>query len=65
MNLLEGLLEEMNRNRELLVTYQEAGPNGAYGAWMIEADIESAEKAIGDGDIVAEMRCYTKLKENK
>ena len=65
MNLMAGLLEELNRNRELLTVYKEIGPAGMFGAAMITQDIEAAEKAIGSGDVVEMIVHYEKLKDNE
>lgn len=64
-NLAEGLVDELNRNRELLADYRQIGPPGQFGAAMIEADIKAAERAQGSGDVVEMLRCYNKLKSNK
>lgn len=62
-NLVEGLLEQMNRCRELIKQY-EGLPNGvgAFAAAMIRQDIVNAEKAIGCGDAVEMLRCFEALK---
>ena len=63
-NLMDALLQELNRNRELLALYRSI-PEGAYGALIIERDITDGEKAIAGGDTVAMLRIYERLKENK
>lgn len=65
MNLMEGLIEQMNRNRELLEAYKAIGIPGTFGSAMIIADIQAAEKAMGEGDTVAMLKCFAALKENK
>ena len=45
-NLIEGLLEEMNRCREVLKQYEQI-PTGAFGAMMIKQDIANAKAAMG------------------
>jgi len=62
---MEGLLEEMNRNRELLVQYAAIGPAGTLGAVLISQDIATAERAIADDDVVAMLRVYEALKNNE
>ena len=42
MNLIEGLHEELTRNRELLKLYQEI-PQGVFGATMIAHAISAGE----------------------
>ena len=64
MNLMEGMIEELNRNRELLKEY-EAIPQGVFGAAMIKKDIEDAEKAMGGGDVIEMLSCYETLKKNE
>lgn len=63
MNLVEGLLEQMNRCRELLKVYAKL-PEGAgmFAKMMIEREIKTAEDALGSGDTVAMMKAYATLK---
>jgi len=42
-NLMEGLLKELNRNKEILVEYEKI-PAGAFGALMIKQKITDAKK---------------------
>ncbi len=63
-NLIEGLNQQLVRNRELLKAYEEI-PTGAFGAVMIRKYIDVAEKAIADGDTVAMMRAYKALESTK
>ena len=62
-NLMEGLLKELARNRELLAEYKKI-PTGAFGAMMIQADIDKAEKAIANDDVAEMAKAYTALKES-
>ena len=64
MNLMEGLIEECNRNRELKKVYDEI-PTGAMGAALIQADIDRAEKAMGTGDVVEMLEIYNTMKSNE
>jgi len=72
MNLIEGLLSEMNRCRKLIVIYNTI-PNGSFEAAMkadlfismIKQDIVAAEEAMVSGDTVQMLRCYKALKECK
>ena len=64
-NLIEGLQEELKRNRELVKHYEEIGPAGIFGKTFIQRDIDLAEKAIATGDTVEMVRMYATLKENK
>lgn len=63
-NLMGGLLDEMNRCRELLKEY-ESIPQGAFGAAVIRADIVNAEIAIRENDVVKMLIAYQSLKECK
>lgn len=65
-NLIEGLMDEMNRNRELIKVYESLdGGVGAFGAAMMKQDVAEAERAISTGDIIAELQVYEKLKSNE
>jgi hypothetical protein len=61
----EEILVELKRNRELLKVYIDL-PNGVgiFGATMISNDIDTAEKALAEGDVVAILQAYEKLKGN-
>jgi len=61
----EAILDELKRNRELLQAYKDIGPAGAFGCVMISADIDAAEKALAENDVVAILQCYEKLKGNE
>lgn len=63
-NLMQGILSEIARNREILVHY-EAIPEGAFGAAMIKRTIAMAELAIAEGDVVAMMVEYQNLKDTQ
>ena len=58
-NIIEGIQDECNRCRELLKQYAEIGPVGAFGAMMIQKDIEEGEAAIASGDPI---RCIAAFK---
>lgn len=62
MNLMEGLLKEMNRAREVKALYDEI-PQGAFGSRMIQISIETAERAISLNDIGLMASAYKALKE--
>ena len=63
-NLIEGLLDEMNRAREMITEYQSLPKNaGAFTCMMIQKDISRAEKAIVSGDTIQMIACYKVLKE--
>lgn len=60
------ILVELKRNRELLAVYQGL-PDGAgfIGAQFITADIDTAEKALAENDVIAILQSYEKLKGNE
>jgi len=64
-NLFESLQQEIQRNIELKKQYEEIGQSGVFGATMIQRDIDAANKAIAEGDIIEELRIYETLKNNK
>ena len=59
-NLMEGLLSELNRVREVKAMY-DAIPQGKFGSMMIQQDIDRAEKAIKDNDVIEMVKAYKKL----
>lgn len=62
-NLIEGLLEEMNRVRELIKIYESLPDNaGFFGSSMMKVSITRAEKAIASGDVTEELRAFEDLK---
>jgi hypothetical protein len=66
MNLMEGILSECNRARELIKDYESIGSVGNFSKMMIQQTIDNAEKAIGeDADMITLMKVYEDLKENK
>jgi hypothetical protein len=60
-NLIEGILEQIDRCREVLTIY-ESIPVGAFGAAVIKQSIKDAEKAMATGDTVTMIACYKDLK---
>lgn len=63
-NLMDGLLDEMNRVRELISEYKSLpGGVGFIGASLMEIEIKKAEKSISSGDVVAMLVCYQSLKD--
>lgn len=61
MNLMEGLIEQANRCRDVLREYEKI-PEGAIGAAIIRQHITTAERAMGSGDVVAMLQAYEMLK---
>ena len=64
-NLMEGLLEEIDRNNILLEAYKSIGTPGTFGAAGITTDLKTAKEAIGSGDVVAMVRAYRTLQGNQ
>ncbi len=64
-NLMDGLLSEMNRVREIIKEYEHPALKGAgnIAAYMMKMDIANAEKCIGEGDTIQMLVSYSKLKE--
>jgi hypothetical protein len=60
-NLVEGLLDEMNRCRELLKDYEQIGPAGMFGHAAITEAIRNGEKALGGGDIAEMVAAFKAL----
>jgi len=60
----EDIQVEIKRNQELLQLYKEI-PTGLFGATMIQADIDSAIKALAEGDIIEILKAYERLKNNE
>lgn len=65
-NLMDGLISEMNRVRELIKEYEHPMLKGAgfVAASFMKIDIQNAEKAISSGDVVQMLVCYDELKKN-
>lgn len=65
MNLVEGLMAELDRNKELLKEYEAIGPVGVFGATLVKAYIKAGTEALASGDTVAMLAAYQKLKNTK
>lgn len=63
--MIRALLNEIDRNTELLAQYKSIGPAGAFGAEFIAADIKYAKEAIATGDTVAMVRLLAKMRNNE
>jgi len=62
-SLAEELPRQQARCRELLEDAILIGPNGAFLACMLRADLARAETAAASGDCVAMMRALQSLQE--
>lgn len=63
-NIIQGLLEEIARNRELLKEYERI-PEGIFGVAVIKHTIARAELAMAQGDTIAMIIEYQNLKETQ
>ena len=62
-SLGEALPREMARVRDVVIpAYLETGAGGSFAAALMRADLDLAAKAMIEGDIVAMVRIYQKLK---
>ena len=64
-NLMDGLIAQLKRNRELLKEYEKIGMAGAFGRIAIQRDIDAAEQAIKDNDVVAMVQAYANMENNE
>lgn len=62
VNLVQGILAECNKCRNLLKQYDEIGAAGVFGKAMISGAIREAEAALGSGDVVRMLATYKALK---
>lgn len=63
-NLMDGLLYEMNRVRELIKEYDRL-PDGVgfFGSSIMRCSINEAEKSISSGDVLKMINAYEDLKD--
>ena len=64
-NLIEALLEELDRNRVLLEIYRDIGNAGVFAGRMIELEMERTKKAMAERDTAKMIRCLKALQRNK
>jgi len=62
MNLVQGMLEELARARELLKVYEDI-PTGAFGAAVIRAAIKDAEQSMAVQDLPDMIRAFKALEK--
>ena len=60
--LADALPKEMARVRTVLGYYKEIGPAGAIGAMFIEQDLQAADIAVMNGDVVAMIQSLETLR---
>ena len=64
-HLSEGLLSEMNKAKDLIAKYNELPDSeNSIKASLIKKDIEDAQKAISEGNIVQMLISFKRLKYN-
>ncbi len=61
-NLMEGLLSEMNRVREIIAEYDKI-PAGYFVAAFMRDSVKNAETAIAENDVVKMLGAHQDLKE--
>jgi hypothetical protein len=64
-NLIDALLRELNRNRELLAEYENIGAPGMFGATMLRQSIRRAENSISTGNVFEMLQAFEDLKQSK
>ena len=66
-NLMDGLMSEINRVREIIKEYEHPSLNGAglLAASIMKSEIQQAEEAIKEGDAIKMIVAYRTLKENQ
>lgn len=63
MNLADGIVFELKRNRELRDEYHKI-PTGAFGVAVLTQKIDEGEAALASGDIHRIIQAYDALKES-
>ena len=58
----DALPKEMERVRKLMKNYEAIGPAGTFACAMMKHDLDTAQRAISEGDTVAMLRVYQSLK---
>lgn len=60
-SLAEAYPLQQKRCRDLLAEYKAIGPEGAFGAAVLEDLLTRAEAAMASGDLVAMLGCYDQM----
>lgn len=63
-NLVEAILEEIDRVNELIKIY-ESIPTGGFGAAMLKVTLQDAKKALASGDVIQMTVACKQLQEIK
>lgn len=59
----DALPREMTRVRDqVMPAYQAIGPSGAWALSNMRRDLDDAQRALAEGDVVAMLRVYESLK---
>jgi hypothetical protein len=62
-NIMESLLDEMNRVREIIAEYRSLpGGGGLVAAACMQTDVKKAEIAIASDDVIEVLQAYQQLK---
>jgi hypothetical protein len=64
-NLMDALLKERDRVKELLEEYKGIGAAGMFGSSMLTHLIQRADRCISSGDVIEMLQVYSELKECK
>jgi hypothetical protein len=59
------LPKEMTRVRDELLPLYDSIPTGKFAATMMRADLDLAQRALAEGDVIAMIRVYESLKAYK
>lgn len=64
-NLMEGLLKEIDRVKDIIKDYEAPELKGAgmFAATLMKQDVKRAQETITNNDVVEMLRYYQKLKE--
>lgn len=62
MGMIKKVRKELERVKELLKVYEEAGPEGTFTKVMVETSIKRAEDALDFGSVVELIDVYRELK---
>lgn len=62
-NLMDGLLSEILRVKEIQVEYKAIGPPGMFASALMEISLKKAQEAIAENDVIQMLSAYKDLKE--
>ena len=64
-NIQEGLVERIQRAKEIRILWAAIGPAGTFGVLVLGEAIVRAERALGSGDVVEMIKSYNELENVK